>query len=50
MAAFPPGSGKSGRINGTFQDRLVSELRFKGIDNEKEATVETSYANVSKEQ
>jgi len=43
--------GRAERINGTFQGRLVSELRLKGIDNEKEATefLETSYANVFKE-
>ena len=43
---------KQENLHGCFQDRLVSELRLKGIDNEKEATefLETSYANVSQEQ
>jgi len=38
FANSPQARGRAERINGTFQDRLVSELRLKGIDNEKEAT------------
>lgn len=38
FAHSPQARGRGERINGTFQDRLVSELRLKGIDNAHDAT------------
>jgi len=38
FAHSPEARGRGERINGTFQDRLVSELRLKGIDHAQEAT------------
>ncbi|MBW2146627.1 MAG: ISNCY family transposase [Deltaproteobacteria bacterium] len=34
----PQGRGRAERINGTLQDRLVAELRLKGISSKKDAT------------
>jgi transposase len=38
FAHSPQARGRGERINGTFQDRLVSELRLKGINHAQEAT------------
>ncbi len=38
FAHSPQARGRGERINGTFQDRLVSELRLRGIDNAHDAT------------
>lgn len=38
FANSPQARGRAERINGSLQDRLISELRVKGITNEKEAT------------
>lgn len=37
FAHSPQARGRGERINGTFQDRLVAEMRFKGIDNARDA-------------
>lgn len=39
FAHSPQARGRGERINGTFQDRLVSELRLRGINNAHDATV-----------
>lgn len=39
FAHSPQARGRGERINGTFQDRLVSELRLRGINNARDATV-----------
>ncbi|MBA7578627.1 hypothetical protein ES708_20492 [subsurface metagenome] len=39
FAYSPQARGRGERINGTFQDRLVSELRLRGINNVRDATV-----------
>lgn len=39
FAHSPQARGRGERINGTFQDRLVSELRLRGINNAQDATV-----------
>jgi len=38
FAHSPQARGRAERIHGTFQDRLVSELRLKGIHNHHQAT------------
>lgn len=38
FAHSPQARGRAERINGTFQDRLVAELRLRGIDNASAAT------------
>jgi len=38
FAYSPQARGRAERINGTFQDRLVAELRLKGIHNAHDAT------------
>ena len=38
FANSPQARGRAERINGTFQDRLVAELRLKGIHNAQDAT------------
>ena len=38
-ANSPQARGRGERINGTLQDRLVSELRIKGIDNAEDAAI-----------
>lgn len=38
FAHSPQARGRAERINGVFQDRLVAELRLKGIHNAQEAT------------
>jgi len=38
FAHSPQARGRGERINGSFQDRLVAELRLKGIDNAQDAT------------
>jgi len=38
FAHSPQARGRAERINGTFQDRLVAELRLKDIDNAQNAT------------
>lgn len=37
FAHSPQARGRGERINGTFQDRLVAEMRLKGIDNARDA-------------
>jgi len=39
FAHSPQARGRGERINGTFQDRLVSELRLRGINNAQDATI-----------
>ena len=39
FAYSPQARGRGERITGTFQDRLVSELRLRGINNAQDATV-----------
>ena len=39
FAHSPQARGRGERINGTFQDRLVSEFRLRGINNAQDATV-----------
>ena len=39
FAHSPQARGRGERINGTFHDRLVSELRLRGINNTRDATV-----------
>ncbi len=34
----PQGRGRAERVNGTFQDRLVAELRLRGISSKEDAT------------
>lgn len=38
FAHSPQARGRGERINGTFQDRLLSELRLRGINNTQDAT------------
>lgn len=39
FAHSPQARGRGERINGTFQDRLVSELRLRGINNAQDAAI-----------
>ena len=39
FAHSPQARGRGERIHGTFQDRLVSELRLRGINNAQDATI-----------
>jgi len=39
FAHSPQARGRGERINGTFQDRLVAEMRLKGIENAQDATL-----------